>query len=64
MKVTEQTVNSLFCNKVQYKIPLFQRHYVWDKDDQWEPLWNDIKDRFSQQGSHFTGTLVIQKETE
>lgn len=64
MKVTEQTVNSLFGNRVQYKIPLFQRHYVWDKDDQWEPLWNDIKDRLSQQGTHFTGTLVIQKETQ
>lgn len=64
MKVTEQNVNSLFGNRVQYKIPLFQRHYVWDKEDQWQPLWNDIIDRFSQQGSHFTGTLVIQKETQ
>ncbi len=64
MKVTEETVDSLFGKKAQYKIPLFQRHYVWDKEDQWQPLWNDIKDRYSQQGSHFTGTLVIQKETQ
>ena len=64
MKVTEENVNSLFYKKAQYKIPLFQRHYVWDKEDQWQPLWNDIKDRFLQQGSHFTGTLVIQKETQ
>ena len=63
MKVTEENVNSLFCNRVQYKIPLFQRHYVWDKEDQWKPLWNDIKNRLFQQGIHFTGTLVIQKET-
>lgn len=61
MKVTEENVNSLFGNKVQYKIPLFQRHYVWDEEDQWKPLWNDIKNRFSQQGIHFTGTLVVQK---
>ena len=64
MKVTEQNVNSLFGNRVQYKIPLFQRHYVWDEEDQWKPLWNDIKNRFSQQGTHFTGTLVIQEENQ
>ena len=64
MKVTEENVNSLFCNRVQYKIPLFQRHYVWEREDQWKPLWNDIKSRFSQRGTHFTGTLVIQKETQ
>ena len=64
MKVTEENVNSLFCNRVQYKIPLFQRHYVWDEEDQWKPLWNDIKGRFSQKGIHFTGTLVIQKENQ
>ena len=64
MKVTEENVNSLFGNRVQYKIPLFQRHYVWDEEDQWKPLWNDIKNRFSQQGTHFTGTLVIQEENQ
>ena len=64
MKVTEQDVNSLFYNRVEYKIPLFQRHYVWDEEDQWKPLWDDIKDRSSQQGIHFTGTLVVQKESQ
>ena len=64
MKVTEENVNSLFCNRVQYKIPLFQRSYVWEEEDQWKPLWDDIKARFLQQGTHFTGTLVIQKETQ
>ena len=64
MKVTEENVNSLFGNRVQYKIPLFQRHYVWDEEDQWKPLWNDIKNRLLQQGIHFTGTLVVQKENQ
>ena len=64
MKVTEEDVNSLFCDRIQYKIPLFQRSYVWDEEDQWKPLWDDIKGRFSQTGIHFTGTLVIQKENQ
>jgi uncharacterized protein with ParB-like and HNH nuclease domain len=22
-------------------VPLFQRPYVWNEDNQWEPLWGD-----------------------
>jgi len=28
---------------VRYVIPTFQRPYVWNQDDQWEPLWNDVR---------------------
>jgi len=64
-------VNTLFGNDVQYIIPLFQRHYVWDQENQWRPLWEDIKEksaqRFSehqrQQFTHFTGAIVIQQKT-
>jgi len=34
MDVTKVKVNSLFEPSVQYKIPLFQRHYVWDEENQ------------------------------
>ena len=27
----------------QLSAPLFQRPYVWKKDEQWAPLWNDIR---------------------
>ena len=33
MKVTEETVASLFGNALQYRIPLFQRNYVWDEEE-------------------------------
>jgi len=33
----------LFNQEVQYVIPTFQRPYVWNQDDQWEPLWNDVR---------------------
>ncbi len=23
-------------------VPLFQRPYVWNEENQWEPLWNDV----------------------
>lgn len=35
-------VFGLFDVPKQYVIPLYQRRYVWTKDKQWEPLWQDI----------------------
>ena len=34
---------SLFQHNIRYTIPPFQRHYVWNQDDQWEPLWDDVR---------------------
>lgn len=50
-------------------VPLFQRPYVWDKDENWEPLWEDFSglcDRLlaTPEGpvrGHFLGTLVLQQ---
>lgn len=33
----------LFQKSVRYTIPEFQRRYVWSQDDQWEPLWQDVR---------------------
>ncbi len=33
----------LFLKPVCYTIPQFQRPYVWSQDDQWEPLWDDVR---------------------
>ena len=34
---------ALFQKDVRYTIPEFQRPYVWTHDDQWEPLWDDVR---------------------
>ncbi|MDN5776602.1 MAG: DUF262 domain-containing protein [Humibacillus sp.] len=48
-------------------IPLFQRAYVWTLDDQWEPLWGEIRrvaelrlKNPSVAPTHFMGAVVIQ----
>ena len=48
-------------------IPLFQRPYVWDLEDQWEPLWGDVRRiadlRLSEpatSATHFLGAVVLQ----
>ena len=43
MKADTLTLKSLFQKDVRYVIPTFQRPYVWNQDDQWEPLWNDVR---------------------
>ena len=37
------TPKDLFQKDVQYTIPPFQRPYVWTQDNQWEPLWEDVR---------------------
>ena len=57
----------LFFKPVQYEVPEFQRPYVWTKDDQWEPLWEDIieKTQDSMEGEdivhHFMGAIALQQ---
>ena len=52
-----QTVDMLFTGRSrQYKIPIYQRRYVWDEKN-WNSLWTDIT-RMSNQ--HFTGIIVTR----
>ena len=63
------SVHSLFSGIVQYEIPIYQRNYVWNKDDQWNPLWTDIIDTIrdnekaedaAELTKHFTGSIVMR----
>ncbi len=42
MRTSKPTVRDLFESRIVYNIPNYQRTYVWNQDDQWEPLWLDI----------------------
>ena len=56
---------------MRLEVPLFQRQYVWNREQQWEPLWEDISRKFSEylEGRkdapiHFLGAMVLdQKQT-
>lgn len=37
------TSRDLFRREICYVIPEFQRHYVWDGDGRWGPLWEDVQ---------------------
>lgn len=63
------TVMNVFTQQTRYTVPLFQRPYVWKRDEQWQPLWEDIKAAaervLNAQGkavsSHFLGTVVLDQ---
>ena len=67
MDIDKVRVRTLFNGDIQYIIPIFQRHYVWNQEEQWDPLWKDIQDRVhlsetpGQQSYHFTGAIVVQQ---
>ncbi|WP_068318903.1 DUF4268 domain-containing protein [Janibacter anophelis] len=67
METFKRAPLQLFNMPQHFVIPLFQRPYVWKQDEQWEPLWQDIRRvaelRITQPhvaAQHFLGAVVLQ----
>lgn len=71
MKASEVTLGQIFFKGQQNVIPLFQRPYVWTEQDNWLPLWEDVRQatedalangaRSSRhQRTYFLGAIVLQ----
>jgi hypothetical protein len=59
----------IFQNKIQLEVPLFQRQYVWNREQQWEPLWEDISRKLTEYLDgrkdapvHFLGAMVLDQQ--
>lgn len=58
----------LFEGRKHFEIPPFQRPYVWNEEDQWAPLWDDVirvseshlVDGVEPVRAHFLGAIVFQ----
>jgi uncharacterized protein with ParB-like and HNH nuclease domain len=66
MKANAVSLLALFERKMRLEVPLFQRKYVWSREQQWEPLWEDIVGKFKEylEGRkdapvHFLGAMVL-----
>ena len=43
--MVERTVQQLFAGEgVRYRVPIYQRHYVWN-ETHWDHLWSDIEEK-------------------
>ncbi|HEX5776994.1 MAG TPA: DUF262 domain-containing protein, partial [Caulobacteraceae bacterium] len=64
------SIANLFGVQTRYTVPLFQRPYVWSRADQWEPLWEDLRQLVERVltnepckpvAGHFLGTVVLEQ---
>lgn len=68
MKAYSRNILDLFESKTRYVMPLYQRPYVWNEEDHWSPLWDDIHRKVEQRltrqlpTSHFLGAIVIEQK--
>lgn len=62
------TIQQIFQDRRQYRVPFYQRPYVWNRDDQWGRLWEDVRDKADArlQGGkvvpHFMGAVVLEPQ--
>lgn len=75
INVDDFTPKELFHKPVVYEIPYYQRGYVWNEQDQWQPLWEDIETQAQNHldlkgeeessslypAAHFMGAVVLQE---
>ncbi|MEO8627569.1 MAG: DUF262 domain-containing protein, partial [Betaproteobacteria bacterium] len=69
METQVRTPNSIFGQPQRFLVPLSQRPYVWNEEQQWEPLWKDLERTATRLISkpnekhepHFLGAVVLQQ---
>ena len=61
-------IQQMYQDRRQYRVPFYQRPYVWNKADQWGRLWEDIRDKAESRLAgnkavpHFMGAVVLEPQ--
>lgn len=69
METQVRTPQAVFMQPQRLVVPLFQRPYVWNEENQWEPLWRDVArmaerllvNSGARPSPHFLGAVVFQQ---
>ncbi|MDV3125276.1 DUF262 domain-containing protein [Mycobacterium sp. 21AC1] len=69
METQVRTPQLVFMQPQRLIVPLFQRPYVWNLENQWAPLWRDVErltnrllaEPTAKHQSHFLGAVVVQQ---
>jgi hypothetical protein len=69
MDTQVRTPQLVFMQPQRLIVPLFQRPYVWNRENQWAPLWRDVvrvterllADPGTRHQPHFLGAVVLQQ---
>src|SRR5438128_2640220 len=68
---TTQSVYDLFNGRIQFLLPVYQRAYVWNEEQNWAVLWEDIADAADRyladpdahvRHRHFLGPIVLDQQ--
>jgi hypothetical protein len=68
MDSDRSTVHQLFKPERQFCVPLYQRAYVWNQQNQWSRLWSDIQEKAEGRLArltptpHFMGAIVLDPQ--
>ena len=69
METHVRTPQDVFMQPQHLVVPPFQRPYVWEKEEQWAPLWQDVRrmaklrlEQPSADVKHFLGAIVVQAQ--
>lgn len=72
MDAKPRTLSRLFAEDARHIVPLYQRPYVWERERQWKPLWDDViavTERYLASGNqhgpppqHFVGAIVLEQQ--
>lgn len=67
MKTDVTTPQGIFGMPQHLTVPIYQRPYVWTEDEQWGPLWADVRriadhrvQNPNSEATHFLGAVVTQ----
>lgn len=68
MKAGPIEIGRLLQQRARFCVPIYQRHYVWKRDKQWQPLWEDIRTKAverltgrDRRFSHYMGAVVTEQ---
>ncbi len=71
MKAGPVEIGTLLQNRNRYCVPIYQRHYVWSREKQWEPFWQDVRTKAierlagrERRFSHFMGAVVLESRAK
>lgn len=71
LKAGPVEIGTLLQNRNRFCVPIYQRHYVWNREKQWEPFWQDIRTKAverlagrERRFSHFMGAVVLESRAK
>ncbi len=60
MEAKEKNFGEIMQRANVFKIPFFQRAYVWEKEKHLEKFFNDLYESFESKNEHFLGSVILK----